>query len=363
VGQTGHTLCYLFPPDRLRVRAAGDSSALVGSMMYRPQRRALLRTLAALLAPALSADAMAALPREITVHVPFPPGGSPDLLARLIADSLRDRLGVSVVVLNTSGVNGEVGLRRFLQQEPDGGHWLIAPDSLITINPFVFPRSSTEPLQGLQPIVSLAGAPQFLLVNAADPIDSLAALARAGQSAPIDFGSGGVGGQPHLLMVQLAERLQLRTHHVPYRNNGLAALGVARGEVRAVIAGTSSLALVRGGKLKIIAVSTADRHPGWPQVRTFAEDLPGFSILPWIGLFGQHAAPAGAVESMTLAVRAIVEDVGFGQNLENRSGLQPLGLPQVEFRRLIADDLVRYRRILSLIDDSKDPNRPGRSSP
>jgi tripartite-type tricarboxylate transporter receptor subunit TctC len=331
--------------------------------MLRLDRRALLKFFPAAFAGALPTRARASTPRELTLHVPFPPGGSPDLLARLIADALRDRMSLSVLVSNTVGVNGELGLRRFLQQSPDGSHWLIAPDSLIAINPFIYPRAGSDPLQGIKPIMSIASAPQFLLVHAADEIDSLASLKRVGQGASIDFGSGGVGGQPHLLMLQLAERMDLRVHHVPYRNNGLAALGVARGEVRAVIAGTSSLSLVRGGKLKIIAVSTAERHPAWPQVRTFAEDLPGFTLMPWIGLFGAGDMPSGMAQVFARQVGAIVSEPGFRDGLEARSGLQPFVLESGEFRQLIDSDLARYRRVVSMIDDIRELNRPERSQP
>ena len=287
-------------------------------------RRTLLKSLPASLITVPIQGPAARLAREWTLHVPFPPGGSPDLLARVLADEARARTGASVVVLNTSGVNGELGLRRFLQQDPDGAHFLVAPDSLIVINPWVYHRPNADPLHGLEPLGAIAGAPQFLLVRTDDSIRSLTELAAAARDAPLDFGSGGVGGQPHLLMLQLAGRLGIRVHHVPYRTNGLAALGVASGETRAVIAGTSALGLVRSGRLRVIAVSTPQRLAAWPEVPTLAEDLPGFTALVWIGLFGTRSATPTANTELIEFARSTLSEAAVRDRIESTSGLQPL---------------------------------------
>jgi tripartite-type tricarboxylate transporter receptor subunit TctC len=314
--------------------------------MLRPVRRTLLKSLsaAAVLRPA--GLAFAGLPREWSIHVPFPPGGSPDLLARLIADEARERHGTAALVLNTTGVNGELGLRRFLQQDADGSHFLIAPDGLITINPAVYPRQTSDPLQGLEPLCTLAATPQFLMVRADSEIHSLADLRTAAERSLIPFGSGGIGGQPHLLMLQLAAHLGVRMLHVPYRSNGLAALGVASGEVKVVIAGTSALGLVRSGRLRIIGVSAAQRLQGWPDVPTLAEKIPGLEALVWIGLFGARSAPARANAAIANLARTVLSEPAARARIEKASGLQPMLLDAEALSRLIDRDLARYRELL-----------------
>ena len=326
-------------------------SRFLNPMSPLTRRRFLQRaTCGALVLSSGRATHASGLPRESNLHVPFPPGGSPDLLARLIGEALRERWASTVVVHNSAGANGEIGLRRFLQQDPDGSHWMIAPDSLITINPSTYPRAAADPLHGLLPMLNLALAPQFILVRAEDPIRSLRELVEAGRNGAIDFGSGGIGSQPHLVMLQLGQRLGIRLHHVPYRTNGLAALGVARGEVRVAMAGTSSLGLVHGGKLRIVAVSTPQRHPSWPDVRTIAEDLPGFAETPWIGVFALAATPNELVAEMTRRLQVVISEAPFRAQLESRSGLLPALMAGPAFAHMIEADARKYRDLLRQIE-------------
>jgi tripartite-type tricarboxylate transporter receptor subunit TctC len=295
------------------------------------------------------------LPRELRLIVPSPTGGAPDLVARTLGEFLGRVGGLSVSVLNVDGANGELALARFLREEADGRTWLLAQDSVIVVNPSFYPRAQADILHGLAPVAQVGASSFMLLVKDDDPIRSIDELLQAARSAdpPLLYGSGGVGSQGHLLMEDLAARLGLRLNHVPYRGNSPAAAGLVRGEVRLLMAGVSSLGLVRAGRLRVIAVATPRRSPMFPDVPALSEVLPGFYGTAWFGLFGRGGTPADALAEMLQFTETAVASAEMRAALLQRGNVAASFSSGAAFRTLIDDERRRFAAIAARLPADK----------
>lgn len=289
------------------------------------------------------------LPRDIKLITTGAPAGGPDVVARSIAEHLEVRRGFNVQVLNVSQLNGERALAQFKEQPADGRHWFLAHDSALVVNPLVYPRADKNPLAGLAPVAQVGSNAFFLLVKADDPIDSLTELVRQARSTamPLHYGSGGVGSMHHLAMEDFAGRLQLRMSHVPYKSGGEASLALARGDLRAVFAGTSALALVKAGKLRVLALASPERSPRFPGVPSLAEMAPGFKGTAWFAWFGREGtSPAMLAEMNALVLEAMSSDQ-TRRALESRGGISPSFQPAEALRVLVEEEHRRFAALIS----------------
>lgn len=306
-----------------------------------PDRRQLLRLgTAALLGGLRCAPVQAwggdAGPTPLELIVSLRPGGSADLLARTLAPQLQAQARRGVAVLNVDGAGGELARRRLLAAPADGNHWLLCPESLLTINPSFYPRPA-DPLDGLAAVARLATSPSFLLARADAGLHGVEDFARAARTAaqPLAYASGGVGTLHHLAMEQLAARLGLRLLHVPYRSNTAALQGLMAGDVRVVLAGTSALELVAGGHLRMLATTAPRRLATLPGVPALAETLPGFEARNWFGLFARCEVPSAALQQMRLHLRAALDHEPVQRLLRERSQLQGAYLDGAPFAAII----------------------------
>ncbi|MFN6955231.1 MAG: Bug family tripartite tricarboxylate transporter substrate binding protein [Acetobacteraceae bacterium] len=308
-------------------------------------RRALLA--APLLLPA-AARAQAFPARTLRIVSPSAPGGVTDTVGRLLAERLAPALGVAVIVENRPGAAGTLATDATARAAPDGHTLLLAADSLIVVNPFVYPNAPSNPLTDLEAVAPLAAAPYVLAVHPFVPAQTLAEFVAVARSAaePLAYGSGGVGGLQHLGMEMLMRRAGFPMLHVPFRSGTAASHALLSGDVAAMMGGGSLAPLLREGRLRPLATTGPARMASLPEVPTVAETYPGFTVQFWLGLFAPLGLPREAMTRIRAEVAAAMADAGMRQALMRMAELVPLDPSPAAFSRLIAEDAERFRAIV-----------------
>jgi len=295
-------------------------------------RRALLALPIAL--PALAQQGE----RGIRLVIAFPPGGSTDILGRLVAPGLGARLGTIVTPENRSGASGAVGAGFVAQAAPDGGTLLLDSGGQ-TVNPFLMRGLGFDYARDLAPVTLLVTLPLLLVVRAefdAATLDALLARLRA-EPAEARYGSVGIGARTHLAMAALLRRAGIVGEHVPYRGGTDQIAGLLRGDVPMGFTSVALAApLLRDGRVRAVAVSSAARSPMLPGLPTVAEQgFPSFAMGDWIGMF----APAGTPPAMLARIAAAAADAVGQPALQPRFaalGLQPAAGGPEAFARFLA---------------------------
>ncbi len=318
------------------------------------RRRKLLGT-AALLPGCISLglEALAATPeglvalQDLRFIVSSLPGAAPDLIARAFAQALAQSHKLAVTILNVEGAAGEIALRRLGTEPPDGRTWMLAQESIITINPSFYPRNSNDILEEILPIALVATSNFYVLVRSDDPIASFKDFLLEARSAslPMAYGSGGIGSLHHLSMEGLATALDLKLMHVPYKGNVRATQALVRGDVRILVAGTSALSLVETGRLRMIAISSARRTPTYAEVPALAEFVPGFQATNWFGFFARKGVPEPLLNEMRGLLQRATEGEEMRRTIKERGNIDPTYLTGRAFGDLIASDRLRFAAI------------------
>ena len=306
------------------------------------------RALALVLA-LLVCDAAAQYPsRAIHLVVPFPPGGGPDLVGRILAPKLADALGQPVVVENRVGSNGNIAGEAVAKSAPDGYTLLVGNDSLFVTNAHLYKQMPFDPLKDLAPVASLVSNGFFLAVNPSLPVHTLPQFVEYARRAnpPIQYASGGNGSQHHLTMERLKARAGFRAVHVPYKGGAPATTATVAGEVAAMMSGTSTAAQIKAGRLRALAFTGPKRSRVLPDVPTVAEFYPDFVMVQWYGLF----APAGTPEAVIARLRAetnkALELADVREKLSNAGGVEPWITTPEEFGAEMKSEFATYGKIV-----------------
>src|SRR5690606_31432420 len=272
-----------------------------------------LLSLAAMLAvpfsPALQAQAAADWPaRPITLIVPFPPGGTTDLLARLVAREAGDRLKQNIVVENRPGAGGGIGAAAVARAQPDGYTLVMGTLGTQVTNQFLYAQMPYDSARDFTPVTLVANTPNVLLVNPKLGISSVAQLLDQARSAPgaLNFASTSMGGSPHLSGELFNSMAKVDIRHVPYKGSSPAMTDLLGGQVQMMIDNLpSAMGQIQAGTVRALAVTTPERVPLLPDVPTVAEaGLPGYEVNAWFGLL----APAGTPGAVTERIHAAVAD-------------------------------------------------------
>ncbi|MBR0701918.1 tripartite tricarboxylate transporter substrate binding protein [Bradyrhizobium diazoefficiens] len=284
----------------------------------------LLAVIAGMCAFALSTQAMAQKypVRPVKVMVGFSAGGPVDVAARIIGDRLSNRLGQPFVVENRAGANGMIAAEGVARADGDGYTMLACNSSTITLNKTLFKDIRYDPAKDFAPLTTVVSAPLVLVVNPENPktadIKTVADLVAAAKAAPgaLAYGSGGNGNLAHLAMELLSQKAGIKLIHVPYRGGSAAEVGILAQEVLAVFDPLSAVPLVKAGKLRALAVSSAERLPSLPDVPTVAEaGYPGFDISFWVGFFMPKSTPAPILETLHREIVAAAKDPAVAEKL------------------------------------------------
>ncbi|WP_398467364.1 Bug family tripartite tricarboxylate transporter substrate binding protein [Tardiphaga sp.] len=246
--------------------------------------------------------------RPLRMILPYAPGGATDTIARIVAQRMSDILGQQVIVENKSGAGGVLGTREGVRAEPDGYTILFGNVSTLVLNAHLYKKLPYDPLKELKPLTLICDVPNVLVVSQESEIASLADLIKKAKENPgkESYGTAGNGTIMHLSTVLFEKLTGASMTHVPYRGSLPSLQDIMAGRVLMMIDNiTGPLALLKGQKLKALAVSTEKRIPALPEVPTFAEaGLPGFVNKSWFGLCTQAATPAPIrqkLEQVTLA--------------------------------------------------------------
>ncbi len=318
----------------------------------------LARPVLTLLAVLLSTAALAQPypTRPIRLLVPIPPGGGPDLVARLVAPRLAEALGQPVVVENRVGGNGSVAGEQVVKSSPDGYTLLLGMDSLVVINPHLYSRMPFDPMKDLAPVASLVSNGFFLAVNPSVPAKTLAEFIEYARRAnpPLQYASGGNGSQHHLTMERLKARAGIEMVHVPYKGGSPATTATVAGQVAAMMSGTSTAAQIRAGKLRAIAYSGPKRSSVLPDVQTISETYPGFEMVQWYGLFVAAGTPEPITSRLRAEVNRTLAAADLREKLHNAGGVEPWITTPEEFAREIRDEYAKYATLVKQVGAKVD---------
>jgi len=307
------------------------------------------RFIAAFGALALSLAANAQFPsRPIHILVTIPPGGAPDIVARVVGEKISQRLGQPVVVDNKPAANGNTAAAEVARAAPDGHTLLLAADSLITINPHVYSSMPIDPLKDLTPISSLVSNQFVLSINPALAPQTFPEFIEYARKAnpPLAYASGGNGSQHQLTMEMLKERAGFDMIHVPYKGGAPATAATMSGEVAALFSGTASAPQIRAGRIRALAVAGAKRSPTFPDLPTIGEFYPGFENSIWLGLFGPAGMPEDVLNRLRTEVQRALEAPEVKTSLLGKGSLETLILSPQEFDALIRRDYDKYGKLI-----------------
>ena len=282
--------------------------------------------------------------------VPYPPGGSTDMLARLLAHQLGEKLGQPVIVENKAGAGGNVGTEYAVKQAADGYTIVMGNIGPIAINPSLYPDLPYHPQSDLRPVAMLMSVPNLLVVNPDLPVcsvqDLLSYVKRAPE--PLGYATPGAGTSLHLAGELFASSAGVKLTHVPYRGSAPGLNDTMAGHVPMMFDNMpSALQLVKAGKLRALAITSAARSPLLPDVPTMAEaGLPGYEITGWFGVLVPAATPEPIVDRLNQSLREILAMPDVRDQIVAMGGIIADKGP-VEFGRYIASETDKWSALVS----------------
>lgn len=307
-------------------------------------RKVLGSTLVALFAVAVHAQQ----PSQITLVVPYPPGGLTDSLARLTGKVLGENMKVTVIVENKPGANGLIGLQAISQGKPDGSVIGIVPASVMTVNPSIYKNMKIDTLKDLTPLTLAVTVPNVLVVNPGVPANNVKELVDWLKKSPgtATYATPGSGSSPHLNSELFAKMADVQINHVPYKGAGPAMNDLLAGNVQMAFANMPTVApLIQAGKLKALGVTSTAASSHAPNIPPIGATLRGYEDNIWFGYVGPKDLP-GAVTSRLNAELAKALRSEEVTKAMNESGATINTSSSQEMGRLIATDLTKWAALI-----------------
>lgn len=285
---------------------------------------------------------------SIRLVVPFAPGGSTDLTARLVADGLTQRLGVPVVVENRAGAGATTGSQVVAEAAPDGQTLVMSNIASHGISPSLYRNVRYDPVRSFTHIAMVITNPSVWVVNPRTEITNLRDLVAAakGRRGGLDMASSGAGSSNHLLLVRFSELAGIEHTHIPFRGAGPAMTAVIAGQVPMMSDSLPSAAgHVRQGSVRAIAMSSATRHPAFPDVPTFREQ--GFDLVStsWFALSGPAGMPAPIVERLHRETMAVISTPESRQRFAELGG-EPGDMTPAAFTAFVASEVAAWAPVV-----------------
>jgi tripartite-type tricarboxylate transporter receptor subunit TctC len=300
----------------------------------------------AILAPS-GADAQQWPSRPIQVIVPFAPGGSTDVAARLVGEYLSRALGQQVVVENKTGANGNLGTDLAAKAAPDGHTILIVPESIVS-NPHVY-KVNYDALKDFVPITQISRQPIVLAAHpefGAKTIAELVTLAKQQPGLRVGTGSG-AGSQQHMVTMWFAKIAGIQLEQVSYRGGGQAINDLIAGHIKlGTLGSTPLIPHYKAGKLFLLAQTTATRSPALPDVPTFEQaGIKGLVSEQWLGAFVPQGTPPAVVTRLTAEIGKALAEPAIKKNLED-SAQEPIGGSAADFAKLVREDFAKFEKLV-----------------
>ncbi len=311
---------------------------------------AAVATAIALVTTTAAAAQGAAYPtKPVRLVVPFPAGGTTDILARAVAQKLSETWGQQVIVDNRPGAGGNIGSELVAKAPPDGYTLLMGTVGTHAINPSLYAKMPYNHVKDFTPVILVAGVPNVLVVNPSLPFNSVQELIAYGKANPnkLNFASSGNGTSIHLSGELFRTMTGVQMTHVPYKGSSPALTDLIGGQVQLMFDNLpSSLQFIKSGKLRALAVTSLARSQALPDVPTLAESgLPGFEASSWFGVLAPAGTPADIVAKLNGAVAAWLASPAAKEQLAAQGAIAAGGSPDA-FVKHIADESAKWAKVV-----------------
>jgi tripartite-type tricarboxylate transporter receptor subunit TctC len=287
--------------------------------------------------------------KPVRMVIPFPAGGTTDILGRVAAQKLSEGLGQQVVPDNRPGASGNIGTEQVAKAAPDGYMLLTAPGSTLTIHPSLYPKLGFDPLKDFAPVTILAGVPNLLVVHPSLPARNVKELIALAKSKPdaLNYASTGAGQSTHLSMELFKSMAGVKIVHVPYKGSAPAVTDLLGGHVPMMFDNMpSALPHVKAGKLRPLGVSTVKRSSTAPEVPTVAESgLPGFDVTVWFAVLAPAATPRDIVDRLHRILVKGLQAADVRERLATQ-GAEPVGNTPEQFTAQMKTDLAKWAKVV-----------------
>ena len=323
-------------PDRIRVGPVRRTAAVL----------AVVGTIGAVGA-ATAADAPAWPTKPVRMIVPFPPGGSTDVISRILGQRLADGLGQPLVIDNRGGAGGNIGTDLAARSAPDG-YTILMGTVTMSINPFLYTRMSHDVLKDLAPVSVVASAPQIVVVHpsvAARSMRDVIDLAKA-KPGTINFGSSGNGTSGHLGIEMLKAATGIQVVHVPYKGAAPAMADLLAGQVQVMFETiTTAIPQIKAGKIRGIAVAAAKRSTLLPELPPLTDTVPGLDTTSWYGLMVPAGTPRAVIDRLHAET---VKALALPDVKERLAGLgtETVGNTPAEFQRYLQAEMAKWQKVI-----------------
>jgi tripartite-type tricarboxylate transporter receptor subunit TctC len=322
---------------------------LIGGNMLFDRRTALLLAIVAGLLPLVGHQALAAYPdRVIKIVVPFAPGGGTDAIARVLAQEMAKDLGVSIIVENKPGASTIIGAQAVAASDGDG-YTLLMGTFAHAVNPSLNAKLPFDSDRDFAPVALVARSPNIVVVNPKSSFRSIADLIAAARAEPdrISYGTFGTGTSAHLAGEMFKRMAGVNMTMVPYKGSAPAITDLLGGQTQVMFTTVASAAaLIEGGQLRALAVTTLERSPAFPQLPTVAETgLAGFEAETWYGLFAPAKTPPDIIDRLHRSAAKAVQADAF-RKLSVNEGLVLIAAPPQEFGRYYRSERERWRKVV-----------------
>jgi tripartite-type tricarboxylate transporter receptor subunit TctC len=314
--------------------------------------RFVFRLFAAALAAAALVPTLAAAEawpaRPVKIIVPFAAGGATDVVARLLAQKLNEAWGEPVVVEDRAGAGGNIGADAVAHSPPDGYTLLMTSGSIVTANQYMYRNMSFDPAKDLVAITNVATGPQVIAVANSVPAKTLREFIAYVKANPgkVNFGSAGVGTQTHLAAENFAYTAHLDMTHVPYKGEAAALTDLVGGQIQMVTPNLGgAINLIKGGKIRALAVTSRERSAQLPDVPAADEVLPGFENAGWFGLMAPTGTPKDVIEKVYRDSAKILRSDEFKAQLA-KQGMVPVGNSPADFEAAIREESARWAKVI-----------------
>jgi tripartite-type tricarboxylate transporter receptor subunit TctC len=318
--------------------------------------RVLLKAFAfILLAVGLSSGAFAqsSSSRPMKIVVPFAPGGSTDVMARMVGEGLTTRLNQQVIVDNKAGAGGNIGADYVAKSPPDGQTLVMGSIGTHATNSLIYPQMPYDTIKDFEPVTQVAAVSLVLVVHPSVPAKSVKELIELLEKQPghYNYASGGIGASQHLAGELFQYMTKTKMLHVPYKGSAGALTDLLSGRVPIMFADLPLvLSHIQNGTLRALAIGDAARSPALPEVPTVAEaGVPGYVANAWYGLFAPAKTPATVVAKLQTEVAAILKQPAVAKRM-NELGATPIGSTPAEFRKFQLAEIKRWKEV---VDNAK----------
>lgn len=295
--------------------------------------------------------------KPVRVILTFPAGGGVDVIARALTQKLTESTGQQFIVDNKPGAGGIIAADMVAKSAPDGYTLLFALDTVLTVTPHLYRNTPFDSIKDFAPISLVAESPLVVLTSPSANIGSLAELIKRAKANPgtMNFGSGGSGSSGHLAAELMNNMAGIKMTHVPYKGGPQVLTDLAGGQVQmTVLSLAASVTMVKAGKANLIAVTGANRLPGYPEVPTVSEaGLPGYQAGFWVGLLAPAGTPRPVVNKLRDEVQKVLNNPELRQQFQN-NGVTPVGNTPEQFATVIDADKKKWGEVIRLKDIKAD---------